>query len=115
MARIKKIVLGVVLCGAAWLGYAIWKGDRYSAGYATIAKEDSEARVVKLIGVPERITEAPVMIAWGTEDSIRKNDGKCVRVLWYSPPFPLNLDGGAWTIGLDQQAKVVSKYHYASP
>ncbi|HVU06903.1 MAG TPA: hypothetical protein VHC20_05305 [Candidatus Paceibacterota bacterium] len=109
----KKIVVALGVCALAWLGWAIRKGDRLHDAFAIVAKGDTEARVLELFGTPKRVTGLPDTVAWGTEDSIRKNSGDCTREFWYEAP--INLDGGAWTVGFDRQGRVVSKYRYSSP
>ena len=110
---LKWLLTAAVLAGCGCLGYAFWRGHAYVQAYAVVARRDSVARVLQLFGPPHRTTGRPENVAWGTEDSIHRNTGECVREFWYSPP--INIDGGAWTIGFDSSSNVVSKYEYRSP
>jgi hypothetical protein len=110
---LKWLVVAAVLVGAAWFGLALWRGHAYTQAFAAVTRGDSEARILQLFGHPHRVTGGPENVAWGSEDSIHRNRGDCVRVFWYSPP--INIDGGAWTIGFDGSSNVVSKYNYRSP
>lgn len=94
------------------VGYGFWLGQIRENRYEQVMKNDSEQRVVELLGKPAKITGPPENIAWGDAD-MRSNKGECVREFWYSPP--LTICGEAWAIGFDQQGKVVSKYHVTSP
>ena len=110
---LKWLLVAGVLLGSCWLGHALWRGHAYARAYAEVARGDSEAHVLQLFGRPHRVTGQPENIAWGTESSIHRNAGECIREFWYSPP--INIDGGAWTIGFDARSNVVSKYNYQSP
>ncbi len=109
----KWSVVIVVLAGVGWVAHALWRGHAYARAYAAVAHRDSEIRVLQLLGDPQHVTGQPQNIAWDSEDSIRRNDGECVREFWYAPP--LTVVGEAWTIGFDEHSNVVSKYHYMSP
>ena len=112
--RVGKIIALLVTASVvAWVGWAFRKEAQLSGAFAAVEKGDSEARVLELFGRPKSVTGVPENIAWGTEDSIRKNSGECTRVFWYRRP--INFDGGAWVVGFDKEGKVVSKYRYASP
>ena len=107
------ILVAVAASAVAWCGWAFAREERLISAFVAVARGDSEARVLELFGQPKSVTGAPENVAWGTEDSIRKNSGDCVRVFWYSRP--IDLDGGSWIVGFDKEGKVVSKYRYASP
>jgi len=109
----KTIALVVTAFSAIWIGWVLRKESQLNGAFAAVKKGDNEGRVVQLFGKPKGVTGAPDSVAWGSEDSIRRNSGECIRVFWYSRP--INLDGGAWVVGFDKEGKVVSKYHYASP
>ena len=69
--------------------------------------------MLKLLGVPSKISGAPANIAWDSDDSLFPNQGECVREFWYVPP--ISIAGEEFTIGFDIRSNVLSKYRYESP
>lgn len=110
---LKRILVAAVILAGCWFCYALWRGHAYAKAYASVARGDSEAHVLELLGRPHRISGPPDNVAWGTEDSIQRNGGDCVREFWYFPP--ISIDGEAWTIGFDSRSNAISKYNYRSP
>lgn len=106
----------VVLVGICflWIGYCLWQVNNYNQNHSKINTGDSTDAVLKLLGQPKEIKGCSENIAWGSELSIKKNNGECVKEYWYYSPIPI-LAPEMWTVGFDQQNKAISKYRYASP
>lgn len=108
-----SLVILVVIC-FLWVGYCIWQVSNYNQAYSKINVGDSTDTVLKLLGQPKEIKDCGENIAWGSELSIRENNGECIKEWWYYSLIPI-LAPEMWTVGFDKQAKAISKYHYISP
>ena len=113
MRVINAALIGLFAVVICWLGHSVWLSHKYDHGYARVARGDSEAVVRRLFGDPREIKGPPDNISWGSDASLEKNGGRCVREFWY--PRPLDFTGGVYTVGFDSGNRVVSKYQYQSP
>jgi hypothetical protein len=96
----------------AWLlilGLSACDGD-VDALIEGIEKGTVRSEVVELLGEPDDVTPCEGNLWWGTK-FISPPDGHwCVTTLWYGWS-----DVSRWSIGLDKNGKVISKYKYVSP
>lgn len=113
MKIVKIILLTIGIALFASVLFVVKRNSMLAQGYKDICKGDPEARVVTILGEPKRVTGAPDHVAWDTEITLKANQAECVKEYWYTALF--SFCGESWTIGFDNNGKVVSKYHYISP
>ena len=107
-----KTLAAVVLIPAVILGFGC-AGDRLlEHRYDSIARGETEAQVLSVMGEPPKISGAPENVAWDLDATVRRNDVGCVKEFWYRPIF--NIVDEEYTVGFDSAGRVVSKYHYIS-
>ena len=109
---LRLALLAAFVLGATLIGYLVWLGYYRDTEYKLVNKGDSEAAVKEMLGTPFRVTASLRWISWDSQDSSRLNGGECVREFWYERP--LSISGEMWTVGFDQNGKVVSKFYYPS-
>lgn len=107
----KSLIAAVLLIPVVLVGFGFAIDQNLERDFVKINRGATEAFVVAALGKPERITGPPDHMAWGS-DPVSRNNGECVKELWYRPI--VNLFDEAYTVGFDSNGKVVSKYHYIS-
>ena len=97
-----------VLLALAVIGLVRQKGN--SARFDRIERGDSVAEVVSELGKPDEIRDCGEFLYWdGDHEPIGSNDGQCVLEYYYgSAP-------GGWSVGFNEDNKVVAKYAFVSP
>lgn len=96
----------VIACYIVWYTYFVVHP------YEHVVRGVSETQVLASMGRPNRVTGVPQNVAWDGDDTIKVNQGECVKEFWYEPP---SITGEAYTVGFDLHGCVVAKYHYSSP
>ena len=87
----------------------------YQRDYLKVVRRDSESRVINLLGSPSKVTSGGEFIAWDNDTTIHLDKNKIVKKeFWYYSPVPY-ISPEMWSIGFDNENKVISKYHYVSP
>ncbi len=80
--------------------------------FLAVTRDQSEAEILEIFGTPRRVNGPPQNVSWGSDASIRPNNGECVKEFSYLPM--INVVDEDYVIGFDASGKVVSKYHYIS-
>jgi hypothetical protein len=104
-------ILGLVVAVAVWWLWVLW---RYEKPFHRVARGDSEARVVLLLGKPHSIS-TPHDFAeqdWSGPDSFGITGHEIVKEFRYEVPFPL---GDEYVIGFDADDHAVLKSRLISP
>ena len=98
------------LAGVYWL----WLIYGYDRPYHRIAREDTEARVVALLGRPYEITTPHDVLKenWSSEDSFGIAQREIVKQYRYRVPF---ITGDEYLIGFDSDGRAVTKQQLTSP
>src|SRR5205807_8146941 len=104
-------ILGLIVAVASWWLWVLW---RYENPFHRVARGDSEARVVLLLGKPHSIS-APHDFAerdWSDPDSFGITGHEIVKEFRYEVPFLL---GDEYVIGFDADDHAVLKNRLISP
>lgn len=107
--------IGVLLIIPALLGgYWLWVSFAYIKPYHRIAPDDSEARVISLMGRPHRIeTERAVIdTALNANGDFAAKGRESVKQFVYTVP---DITGDEYVVSFDSEGHVVAKMERISP
>jgi hypothetical protein len=101
------VPLGLVLIGAAVMGFSALIDWRAGIAYGRVQKGDAETKVMLFLGRPTRYEPCGDPLWWDAQE-LGKNDGRCVRYARY------DYHHSSYAIGYSADHLVVSKHHYLS-
>ena len=113
----RRLVIAAALLSLPTLAASVWSWTilRYVKPYEQIARGDTEARVVALMGRPARVStddRYPPMQTWDASDSFGTAGVTVARYYWY--PLP-SITGDEYVIGFDAEGHAVVKNKLISP
>jgi hypothetical protein len=122
MKRMIKWIIIIVWSVVGILGICIiftlaglYKTHVYQRDYLKVECKDSESKVINLLGSPSEVTSGGKYISWDYDTTIYLDTSKVLKKeFWYYSPVPY-ISPEKWSIGFDNENKVISKYHYVSP
>lgn len=83
--------------------------DRRNTAIYQVQKGDSKSSVLKLLGDPDKTSSCSKNLWWEEEYVGEDVESVCVQTFWYG-----SLAFDRWSIGFDENDKVISKYHHVS-
>jgi hypothetical protein len=94
--------------------YWLWLMLRYDKPYHRIAQDDTEARVIALLGRPYEISAPHDVLkeTWRDRESFGRAQREIVKQYRYRVPV---ITGDEYVIGFDSDGRAVAKQHLTSP
>ena len=108
-----KVAIGIsILVGVALIvliAGCVLQYKRYERAYARLLPRVSEASVREAFGTPREVRQCGQEPSWDGEPVAQRV--ACAKELWYFS----RISPEQWGIGIDQEGKVIAKYHFVSP
>ena len=109
------IVVGILGICIIIIFAGLYKNHIYQRSYLKVDHNYSELQVIALLGSPSEVKSGGKYISWDNDTTIHLDKNKIVKKeFWYYSPVPY-ISPEMWSIGFDNENKVISKYHYVSP
>jgi hypothetical protein len=108
--KLKYIAIVIVALAVTGLVLPILRIKLLEQHYNQVEKGQSKESVEARLGKPAEIKRCTENIWWDAQ-FLKKNKGECQEEFWYYSHITPEM----WTIGFDENGRVISKYHYVSP
>lgn len=109
------VVVFLLLASCAVSGlYYSWIFLEFTHPFKQVKRNDSESRVIALLGRPQRVTATHDVLkeTWNRDDSFGDSDREIVKEFSYQVPV---VYGREYVIGFDVDGRVVFKSRLTSP
>ena len=100
------VVFLVIIVVLTFFVLSVIRMKKYERGYSRLRSGDSQQTVIELFGTPSEVKQCADNI-WWDKQVLKHNNGECKEEYLYSAPAMIEF----WTIGFDENKKVISKYH----
>jgi hypothetical protein len=107
------LVVTLLVVGAYCVGYIVKLNRqyvRYERAYAALQPKASKRSVIDSFGPPSRVERCEKYLSWDGAP-LKTESRECAEELWYHSRMSIE----QWSVGLDANGLVISKYHHSSP